>query len=71
MFYTQVVRILSTLPELKTAELAGIRWASCKKDAKESASGSGAQARPPPAEAHAVLQEEPQDISESLYLGLY
>ena len=34
-YYTQLVQILSTsLPELLTAELAGIRWApsSCKRD---------------------------------------
>jgi hypothetical protein len=44
MFYAQVVQMLATLPELVTAELAGIRWAPWKKNSNGSGSRSARNA---------------------------
>ncbi|KAH8113428.1 hypothetical protein DFH11DRAFT_1775303 [Phellopilus nigrolimitatus] len=72
MFYGQVVQILSTLPELATAELAGIRWAP-RKDAKASRAGARVKSKPSAAAAAAAAaaRNELLDASDSIGIGLY
>ncbi|THH11540.1 hypothetical protein EW145_g593 [Phellinidium pouzarii] len=68
LFYGQVVQILSTLPALVSAELAGFRWVSWKDT-----TGSRSEGRPKskPARTHAAARTEPLDASRSINIGLY
>ena len=59
-FYGQVVQILSSLPELVSAELAGFRWA-CPKEST-AAYGQG-KALPEAARAHAPTP--PTDVPDA------
>ena len=66
-FYGQVVQILSTLPELVSAELAGFRWFSWKDAAAE-----GGHVKPSPARAHAAAATPDESPGEdAIDTGLY
>ncbi|KAI5120916.1 hypothetical protein M0805_002896 [Coniferiporia weirii] len=63
LFYGQVVQILSTLPALVSAELAGFRWVSWKDAA---GARSGGRAKSKPARVHAAPRTEPLDTPDRI-----